>query len=61
MKTFQIRSVQIGADAEYQSGAQSLLHKWTDITLRLPYEFDWERSSPELLRKLRAAAELNEE
>lgn len=60
-QTFEIRSVVSGADAEYPQPDEQVLHHFTDVTVRFLDGFDWERDAKALLRRLRNAAELNED
>lgn len=54
MKPFSILSVAPGAHAEYPEGSEHpVLHKFTDIRVRIAADFDWEKDGPALLAKLR--------
>ena len=61
-KHFSIKSVIIGTDAIYEAAKQQLVH-FTEVTVRFEEGFDWKKDDDlnALYKKLRAAAQLNEE
>lgn len=60
-QTFEIRAVISGADAEYPQPNEQVLHHFTEVTVRFLDGFDWERDGKALLRRMRTAAEINED
>lgn len=57
MKSFEIVSVSTHAEPT-EAGP---LHAWADVTVRIERGFDWEKGASGLVKKIRAATQLNEE
>lgn len=61
MSNFKISSVRTGAEPEFSDPGSVRYLKWTEITLVIGDYFDWEKEREALLKKLKAATELDNE
>lgn len=61
MKSFEIQSVETGADRGFTAETGPTIQNWTRVTVRIDEGFNWALDYKSLMSKLKAATELNDE